>query len=98
MQLRAPVHGAGLRGGMNRFFPAVSAPYRMPRQILTPGLTVPRTTPPDVATSKNSGPFIRPLVTAGAVLLPEGRRLALCASVVAAPPIATTPARPDFRI
>src|SRR5262249_26093076 len=59
MQLRAPVHGAGLRGGMKRFRPPVSAPYAMPRKILMPVLAMPRTTPVEVSTSKNSGPFRR---------------------------------------
>src|SRR5262252_4874978 len=57
MQLRAPVHGAGLRGGMKRLLPPVSAPYGMPRKILIPVFAMPRTTPVDVSTSKNSGPF-----------------------------------------
>src|SRR5215831_11370854 len=59
MQLRALVHGAGLRGGMNRFLPPVSVPYGMPRKILMPVFAMPRTTPVAVSTSKNSGPFRR---------------------------------------
>jgi hypothetical protein len=42
------VQGAGFTGGMNRFFPAVDAPYGMPLKTLMPSVTVPRTRPADV--------------------------------------------------
>src|SRR5438105_1737066 len=43
---RTPAHGAGLVGGMNRFFPVVLPPYGTPRNILMPSGDVrPRTLP-----------------------------------------------------
>src|SRR5215510_1418530 len=45
---RMSVQGTGLIGGMNRFFPAVDAPYGMPLKTLMPSVTVPRTRPADV--------------------------------------------------
>jgi hypothetical protein len=46
---------------MKRFRSPVSAPYGIPRKILMPVFAMPRTTPPDVSTSKKSGPFMRPV-------------------------------------
>src|SRR5262249_16155036 len=62
-----------------------------------PLLTVPRTTPFDVSTSKNSGPFMRPAATAGA--RPDAVP-PVCASTVARipPPTAAAPARAAFTI
>jgi hypothetical protein len=95
MQVRAPVHGAGLRGGMKRFLPPVSAPYGMPRKILMPVFAMPRTTPVDVSTSKNSGPFMRAVERAGDVVeAPRGAGCCASASAdgMAADATAATPA------
>ena len=78
---RSPVHAAGLRGGMKRFLPDVSAPYGMPRKILIPVFAMPRTRPLAVSTSKKSGPL---------------DRAGVCASAIRSPlaPTATNPANP----
>jgi hypothetical protein len=60
-------------------------------------LAIPRTTPFDVSTSKNNGPFMRADPTDGAVF---GRLPAACPNALAAlpPPTAATPARLVFNI
>src|SRR5262249_3464394 len=45
-----PVHVAAFAAGMNRFAPAVDAPYRMPLNALTLSITNPRTLPAVVST------------------------------------------------
>src|SRR5262252_3747158 len=94
MQLRAPVHGAGLRGGMKRFRPPVSAPYGMPRKILIPVFAMPRTTPVDVSTSKNSGPFRRAVGWAFAASRDAAGFVCDSAVGTALAAAATTPATP----
>src|ERR1700722_3583828 len=42
---RSPVQGVGGLGALKRFAPPVGAPYGIPRNVLTPSRTMPRTLP-----------------------------------------------------
>src|SRR5580658_2426911 len=53
---RTPPHGAGFRGGMNRFAPAVEAPYGTPLNTLMPSTTAPLILPEVVSTTGLLGP------------------------------------------
>src|SRR6267378_728542 len=55
---RTPVHGAGLVGSMNRFFPLVGPPYGIPLKILMSSTEVPRTRPYAVSATAPAAPAL----------------------------------------
>src|SRR5439155_26683572 len=69
---RVPAHGAGFVGGMNRFAPAVEAPYGMPLNVLIPFTIRPRTFPKVVSTTTSAGRLFA--VCAGAAELSRDTR------------------------